>query len=257
MTTVSHVRFLIVGTYRTGSSAIVEAIGRHPGVLCGMEWTHRLAPWRQIRVAQAALAGDFSGLLPRHRDQLAVSARAGKRAIGFKRLFRSSDKWLVHPRFSPALAVDRLSAHVRWLRNDPGIRIVHIVRQDNLAWLKSKTLADATGRYSGAKYPDNLQLSIAPGEAKRRVAAKAWIDTCLASLSATNPYLCVHYERFSADNFLATSRIVEFLGCDPADLPKRELRHQSQSQASRANIVNIEEVRRALDGNGRDSEQEP
>jgi hypothetical protein len=246
MASTFHVRFLIVGTYRSGTSAIVEAVGRHPEVLCGMEWTHRLAPWRQISAAKAALAGDFSELLPRHRNQLAASRIDGKRVIGFKRLFRSSDKWLMHPALSPALMMDRFGAHIRWLRDDPAIRIVHIVRQDNIAWLKSKILSDATGRYSGAKYPDDLKLSIAPAEAKRRVAAKLWIDARLQSLSASNPYLRVNYEGFLEDNFQVTSRIVGFLGCDPADLPMGKLEHQSQSRASRATIGNIEELRRAL-----------
>jgi hypothetical protein len=246
MASTFKVRFLIVGTYRSGTSAVVEAVGRHPKVLCGMEWTHRVPPWRQIGVAKAALAGDFSGLLPRHRDQLTPSRIEGKNIIGFKRLFRSSDKWLVHPRLSPALLLDRLGAHIRWLRHEPAIRIVHIVRQDHIAWLKSKILADATGRYSGAKYPDELQLSIAPAEARRRVAAKLWIDARLETLGASNPYLRVNYEDFFENNYKVTSRIIGFLGCDPAALPRKELQHQSQSRTSRATIANIEELRRVL-----------
>jgi len=239
-------RFLIVGTYRSGTSAIVEAVGRHPRVLCGMEWTHRLPPWRNISVAQAALHGDFSGLLPKNRQQVAENLSDQKSVIGFKRLFRSSNKWLLSPKFAPALAVDRLEAHIRWLRSDPAIRVVHVIRQDNVAWLRSKVLSDAAGHHSGTRYPDDLQLSISASEAKRRVAIKVWIDGRLASLSVTNPYLRVNHESFVSDNQGIARNIVEFLGCDPAELPLAGLEHQSQSRSSRAALVNAEEIRQAL-----------
>lgn len=241
-----HTRFLVVGTYRSGTSAIVEAIGRHPLILCGMEWTHRLPVWRKIPVGKAALSGDFSGLLPKNRKQIDESITEQQTVIGFKRLFRASDKWLLHPRLAPALAVDRFEAHLRWLQNDPAIRIVHVVRQDNVAWLRSKVLADATGRYSGAQYPDDLQLSIAVSEARRRVATKVWIDGRLASLSITNPYYRVNHEAFARSNQAVAAEIVSFLGCDPADLPQAGLRHQPQSRTSRAELANAEEVRRSL-----------
>jgi hypothetical protein len=239
-------RFLIVGTYRCGTSAIVEALGRHPDILCGMEWTHHVAPWRMIRAAKAALTGDFSGLPARQRDALASSPIEQKTAIGFKRLFRSSNKWLLHPRFAPALALDRLTAHIRWLRRDPAIRVIHIVRLDNLAWLRSKLMSDATGSFSGARYPDDLKLSMPVGEARRRVIAKSWIDRKLADLHSSNPYLRVDYESFVADNRAVAQRIVDFLGCDPAALPLTELRHQSQSASSGAKILNEAEIRGAL-----------
>lgn len=241
-----HMRFLVVGTYRSGTSAIVEAIGRHPLILCGMEWTHRLPLWRKISVGRAALSGDFTGLLAKNRSQIDESITAQKTAIGFKRLFRASNKWLLHPKLAPALAVDRFEAHLRWLRNDPSIRIVHVVRQDNVAWLRSKVLADATGRYSGEQYPDDLQLSISISEARRRVATKVWIDGRLASLSITNPYCRVSHEAFSQDNHAIAAGIVRFLGCDPADLPQAELRHQPQSRASHAVLTNADEIRRRL-----------
>jgi hypothetical protein len=239
-------RFLIVGTYRCGTSALVEAVGRHPDILCGMEWTHHVSAWNKIGAARRALAGDFSALPERQRQRLAAVTADRFGAVGFKLLFRSSNKWLLHPRWAPALAVDRFSAHLRWLRRDSDVRIVHVVRQDNIAWLRSKTLSDATGSYSGTRYPDELRLSISVGVAKRRVQAKIWIDAELETLSATNPYFRIIYEEFVAQNLAVPRKIVEFLGCDPELLPATELRHQLQSRASRATIVNSDELRDAL-----------
>jgi hypothetical protein len=239
-------RFLIVGTYRSGTSAIVEALGRHPRILCGYEWTLRLPSWRTIRVAEDSLNGDFTGLLQKHRTQVEAGLTDLTSVIGFKRLFRSSDKWLVHPRFAPAIAVDRLEGHLKWLAKNPQVHVVHIVRTDNLAWLKSKVLSDASGRFSGGQYPDDLRLAISAAQAKRRVATKLWIDGRLASLSVTNPYLRVNHEAFVADNLGVAEKMVRFLGCDPSELPSSGLRHQSQSKRSLATISNMDAIREAL-----------
>lgn len=241
-----RIRFLIVGTYRSGSSAVTEAMNSHPGILCGLEWTLRTPFWKKLHVAKTALTGDFSTLLPRHRDAARSGFSPATRVIGFKRLFRSSDKWMIHPKFAPALAVDRLEAHLDWLASDSSIRVIHIVRRDNIAWLRSKVLADASGKYSGSKYPDGLQLRIDVNEAKRRVATKTWIDGRLAALSVSNPYCRVDYESFAADNRRVARELVSFLGCDPEELPERELRHQSQSASSAASLLNIDDVRHAL-----------
>lgn len=202
--------------------------------------------WRKISVGKAALTGDFSGLLPKNLKQVDEVLTGQKSVIGFKRLFRASNKWLAHPRLAPALALDRLEAHIRWLQSDPSIRIVHVIRQDNVSWLRSKVLADATGRYSGTQYPDDLTLSLSIRDARRRVATKVWIDGRLASLSVTNPYLRVNHESFLDDNQSIAARIVSFLGCDPAELPAARLRHQPQSHASGATLANAQEIRRAL-----------
>lgn len=239
-------RFLIVGTYRSGSSAVTEAINSHPQIMCGLEWTLRTPFWRKLHVAQSALSGDFSELLQRHRDAAQSGLSPAIRVIGFKRLFRSSDKWLIHPRFAPALAVDRLEAHLKWLADDSSIRVVHIVRRDNVAWLRSKVLADASGKFSGGQYPDDLRLRMDIGEAKRRVATKTWIDGRLAALSVSNPYCRVDYESFAADNRRVARALVSFLGCDPEELPERALRHQSQSALSAASLLNLDDVRHAL-----------
>jgi hypothetical protein len=211
-----------------------------------MEWTHHVPPWRIITAAKRALTGDYSGLPERQRQRLAAVSVHHFSAIGFKRLFRSSNKWLLHPRLAPALAVDRFAAHLQWLRRDTEVRIVHVVREDNIAWLRSKTLSDATGSYSGARYPDELRLSIPVGVARRRVRAKMWIDKHLATLCTTNPYIRVNYEDFVAQNLAVARKLAAFLGCDPELLPATELVHQVQSRASRATILNTDELRDSL-----------
>jgi len=239
------IRFVIVGAQRTGSSALAEAIGDHPDVACGWEWTQRTQPWERIRIAQRALQGDYTALPKKHRSHMEdLGARP---VVGFRRLFRSSELWLLHPRHSPALWFDRLEAHIKWLRSNGDIRIVHIVRRDDMAWLRSKALSAATGLYAGRQYPSDLSIRIPPRAALRRVAAKDWLDARLASLRETNPYLLSPYEDFLADNRSQATRVLRFLGCDETRLPESRQRLKVQSNRRVEYISNASELKALLE----------
>jgi hypothetical protein len=206
--------FLVVGTQRTGTSAIAEQVGLHPAITCGWESTNHVWPFRRIAVAEQVLAGDFRNLLEKEREYLAGVHHEGKRALGFRRLFRSSAKWLIGPSWAPALWADRLEAHLKWLRRRPEIHVIHITRSDNLAWLKSMGLAKATDSYVGKSYPQDAAARWSLGEAHRRVLTKHWIGRRLATLRQSNPYINVSYEGFRADNAGVVGELVEFLGFD-------------------------------------------
>lgn len=171
----------------------------------------------------------------------------GKNSLGFRRLFRSSDKWWLHPSLSPALWIDRLEAHLKWLARHSELRVVHIVRRDNLAWLMSKALSSETGRYFGDSYPEDARASICVQSAIKRLAAKHWVDARLKTLEWTNPYLRVVYEDFRADNRAYAERVVEFLGHDPNALPPLVMQAKPQSRHDGGAVVtNAEALRRAL-----------
>jgi hypothetical protein len=208
----SNVSFLIVGTQRTGTSAIAEQLGLHPAVTCGWESTNHVSPFRKLEVAGQVLQGDFSALLPKERNYLQAVHHEGKRAIGFRRLFRSSAKWLGKPAWAPALWVDRLEGHLQWLQARPNIHVIHITRTDNLAWLKSMGLARATDRYVGESYPEDSSARWSLNQARRRVLTKHWVGARLATLARSNPYINVSYEEFRADNARVVGELVSFLG---------------------------------------------
>lgn len=237
-------QFMIVGTYRTGSSALVHALNCHPKIACGLEWTQRVLPWRALAMTEHSLAGHLAVLRPKHQKQMEIVFSPSKTALGFKRLFRASNKWFLSPALGP-LIIDGLETHLRWLKRHSDIRVIHIVRNDHLAWLKSKAFADATGKYSGVAYPENMEVSISPGKAVRRVQAKLFIDKRLASLSETNSYLRVEYELFAEDNYGKTCEMVSFLGCDSSELRKVDLTARIQSRPSHS-IKNVEQLKLAL-----------
>ena len=164
--------FLIVGTQRTGSTALAEYIGLSPKVSCGGEPILRVPYLRKLKAAERALAGDFSLLTPQDRESMLKRIDPQKPWLGFRWLFSSSGKWLIHPRFAPALWMDRLEDCFRWLKLRSDIHIIHIVRRQALDWLKSVYLAQKTNIYKGQPYPDDIKIKIPEKEAVFACARK-------------------------------------------------------------------------------------
>ena len=244
--------FLIVGTQRTGSTALVRSLTFHPDIACGDEWTQRVPAHRKFTVTEATLAGYFSSLTAAQRRRIEPVFGPDTRWLGFKLLFRSSDKWLIHPRFAPALWLDRFGSYLRWIARRPTLHVIHIVRNDPVDWLKSKYLADTSRAYAAKEYPEDLTIEIPVGGALRRLATKRWIDDQLALLSRSNPYLCVSYVDFLESDRAVVERLMAFLDCDPArlrDFDYRKHRKQSKRDASEY-ITNYEELSTRLQSEG-------
>ena len=248
------IRFLIVGTQRTGSQALFQAVNLHPEVVCGGEWTQDAPVHRKVSVAQRALAGDVTDVL-RHRpdDEMLRVRTLGPTAgwYGFKILFRSSDKWLGCSRLAPALIVDRLEAHLAWLRSAPNVRIIQLVRADGIEWLKSKYLARITGSFTHTHYPDDAKVTVPIRRAVKALESKNWVDRRLSTLASSNPYLRVVYEDFASDNRRGLESCLKFLGCDVGKLPPatRFIEKQSKRPAS-AYIRNHDELYQVLEARG-------
>jgi len=240
--------FIILGTQRTGSSALAESIGLNPMVACGWEWTLQV-PWRQkLKVAERALAGDFSFLIQKHQDHMAKAFDSRKTCLGFRRLFRSSSKWIIHPRFCPALWLDRLEDHLHWLTKRTDIHIIHIVRRQGLDWLKSVYVARKANVWVGKPYPEGIKVTIPMRKAVSRLRAKDWVDYRLATLADSNPYLRLNYEDFLVDQNAVTALALQFLQCDPKMMRIREPRVHKQSKGDVADyVLNYDELLAKLD----------
>lgn len=242
--------FLIVGTQRIGSTALAESIGVHPQIVSGGEWTNPVPPHRKLYITERVLAADFSVLLKRQRDRAAGTMNSRIEWLGFRSLFRSSEKWLVHPKFAPAIWLDRLEGHVRWLRKRPSIHVIHIIRRDNVAWLRSKSLSRASKSYSGKPYPQGMKVAVPLNEAKARLQSKDWVDLRLSSLAGTNPYVKVYYEDFLVKPNEIVVSMLRFLGCDPNEVPVREQRVKRQSsERVDDQILNYRELVEVLEKN--------
>ncbi len=244
--TKSYRNFLIVGTQRTGSSALAEIIDIRNDMACGWEWTQRAAPWNHLKIAKCSLLGNFASLADDHQQHMLRSMKTQCRWLGFRRLFRSSDKWAIHPRFAPALYLDRLEGHISWLSTRPDIHIIHIVRQDNVNWLKSKFVSKAAGSYVGRQYPEQLKVEIPVAKAVKRLQAKQWVDSRLTHLQTTNPYLRICYEDFLAERDKVLASMFEFLDAD-ATINQEETVISRQSRGSASDYIdNFAELEAAL-----------
>lgn len=239
--------FLIVGTQRTGSSALAEAIGLHPDVTCGWEWTQRI-PWaKKIEVAKRALHGDFSVLREPDQEHMSKVFLPSKKWLGFRRLFRASRMWFAHPSISPALLADRLEDHIRWVSTRPDIHVIHVLRKDNIEWLKSKFVAKSSNTYWGNSYPTGIKVKIPIRESIARLKSKEWIDTRLSNLADTNPYLSLYYEDFLDNPTNSVHAALTFLQCDPCCVQISDTKLKRQSKGTAADyIANYEELIHAL-----------
>lgn len=222
--------FVVLGTQRTGSSAMAKLINLHPHILCGLEWTNNTSMIKKIDTAQRLLSSNFELLQGFHKEYVQKKDDQIIRWVGFKILFSSSDKWIVHPKYGVALWIDRLNGHLQWLKKQEHIHIIHIVRNDNLDWLKSVFLAKTTKMFSGKTYPKGIKIHIDTGKAVSRIKSKRWVDNQVSLLKFTNPYLRVDYESFKNDNRQTAAKITDFLNCGPALLNYGEYSAVKQSK---------------------------
>ncbi len=82
--------FLIVGTQRTGSTALVRSMTFHPEIACGGEWTQHAPSHRKLWTAEQSLSANFAVLTAPQRRRIELSFGEHTRWLGFKLLFRSS-----------------------------------------------------------------------------------------------------------------------------------------------------------------------
>ncbi len=168
---------------------------------------------------------------PGRREQIAKTCAPQTRWLGFKLLFRSSDKWLVHPRFSLPLWLDRMENYLQWLSKRRDTHIIHIVRCDAIEWLKSKYPA-----YS-RQYREGVKVEIPLRETIKRLRAKNWVDGRLATLADTNPYIRISYEDFADSSHETTAHVLRFRQCDAMERCRIEHRVRRQSKGSAADYI--------------------
>jgi hypothetical protein len=240
--------FLIVGTQRIGSTVLGQSIGLHPKIAAGVEWTLSVPAHRKVHVMERIFAADFSVLSKGQQERAAKLMGPQTEWLGFRCLFRASDKWLLHPRYAPAIWLDRLEGHIRWLGKHRHARIIHIVRRDNVAWLRSKVLLAKLEHDRRKPYPEGMKVVVPLKEAKARSRAKDWVDSRLSSLAKTNPYLRIYYEDFLANPDETIGSMLRFLDCDPKDIEGRKARVSKQShERIDDQVVNYRELVGALE----------
>ena len=242
-------KFIVVGTQRTGSSAIAESIATSEKIFCGWEWTKNTAFYKKIEVAGKALNADFNDLTSKHIDHIKRELKKDTKWIGFRRLFSSSDKWFIHPKYAPALFLDRLCSYKKWLSKNNDIYVIQIIRKDQIEWLKSMFIAKKLNSYIGTTYPKDTKIRIPIKKAIKRLKSKNYVDHELSELRYTNPYLPIEYEKFSLNPTESIKEVHRFLNVNEEETAfnqPRKIKRQS-TQTARNYIINYEELKNEVD----------
>jgi LPS sulfotransferase NodH len=226
-------KLVLIGHARTGSTLLGMAIAQHPGIAMHGELFH------PDRLQRARIAGtrrpycDGADGAIYVREMILESELAGFQVVGLKLLYDQAR--------TPG-------ANEVWnfLRGDPGVHVIHIVRRNLLAIYVSFEVARRTAVWSlpveqhGSSAcepfdidPDDCAKFFAQIEA-RRFRADAWF--------AGHRTLTIEYERDLFDMFAATiERIWKFMGV--ASFPAvRALRKQA-CRPIRQQIRNFESVK--------------
>jgi hypothetical protein len=241
--------FIITGTQRTGSATISRLLGYHNSVACGWEWPHQVSWLRRVEACRRGLHGDFRLLCARHREQIAATISETTLWLGYKSLFRANDKWVVKPSIAASLILDRFRETLNWWQREPTIHIVHMVRTDNLAWLRSKFVARRVGSFwAGQSYPEDVMVDVPIRSSLKRLRMKRWLDQRLGELRHTNPYHVIRYEDLLTDLNGVTRAVQRFLGLEPQLMPLEQVRsRQSEGIPVDRHVRNYQELLTALE----------
>lgn len=209
----------MLGTQRTGSSALTSALNNYRQIACGNEWILRAPTWRKLAYARRFLddaSVDMPLSVTRGAGRLTVSSKPERAAVGFKILFRSSALWWFKPDYSPSIVIDRLRGILSWLESDTSIAVIHITRSDHVAWARSKYLSQMTNLFFDTAYPTTQIGAINIDSAVRAIKSKILIDREITLLQRRGNFLRIDYECFK-DNIEVAASLVKDLICPEAE----------------------------------------
>lgn len=236
--------FVIVGTQRTGSSMIAGTLHSHPDINCGWEWAIDIPPLKKIALIKAGLSGQFEVLPEPHASMM---SKKGKTDVtGFRLLFSSSPKWFIHQQYNLAHMWERLSGFIKFFQQNPEIKIIQIIREDQLAWIASLFMAKSSKLYINKKYPKDLKVKIPVKKAIKRLKSKTKLEKMLRTLHTSNPYIELKYEEILTRREAALIELFDFLEVSsPGTIPDAPIKKQQHRPISEV-VVNYNDIRQAI-----------
>ena len=183
---------------------------------------------------------------------MATEFTDGTTCLGYRSLFRANDKWLFRPSLALSLQLDRYFETVEWWRRNPDIHILHIIRTDNLAWLRSKFVARKADSFGAGKaYSADMTVTIPVHRAVKRLSMKQWLDSQLNRLKHSNPYHLVCYEELLEDRGSVMTNAQAFLGFDVQLMPEEQVRkRQSKGISIEQHVTNYSRLVSVLEREG-------
>lgn len=234
------IHFIMLGTRRTGSTVISNALADHPQILQYGELFHDRASMRAAEAAHETMGAGVLRHLPNGlptcldaddgHDYLSrlFSQSTPAQAIGFKIFYH-------HARRGPIASVwDYLDRHTE-------IRILHIQRRNWLESLISEERAKLTKIWHATNSVTTQPFGIAPARCQEYFGElKRW-RAVIQPLLVNHPVLGLEYQQFTEDFSRTLTRICCFLEVNSEATMVPRLTKIAQ-QEPRAELVNYQEL---------------
>lgn len=223
-------RFLIVGTHRSGSNWLASALDSHPDISCARE---ELLDHPYLTDHPDFAADPWNGL-----ERMWQSAAAERKIFGFRVFyFHVWDYYQEHRAIWDRLRADR------------SIRIVQLTRLNLLALVVSWKKARLTNQWHIADQRDRRGASRVEFDATELRETFEQIESGVARVSdlfADHPRLSLTYEALFDDTSASIHDIEDFLGVRRLPLQGEYLKLETEALAD--TVDNFEELRHAFAG---------
>lgn len=204
-------RFIILSSARSGSTFLVGLLVSHPQVRCEGEIFHDVHPekifWADMNSGVTtpeilALRDENpGGFLEKH---IYVPDKPEVTAVGFKIFYYHAQREEWQPVWS-------------YLQNDKELRVIHLVRRNQLARLLSDKIASTTNQWfsfeENSQKPD-LTVSLDAEDCLRAFEAAERQHREFAESFSGHPMLEISYEEMAGDTAAASERLTDFLHVD-------------------------------------------
>lgn len=266
----NYTRFVVVSHIRSGSTMLTNTLNAHPNIRCFFELFHlhreaipfESAGYRSLQTNKEALS-------LRERDPVSFLSRyvwnrhpRSVAAVGFKLLYTqarpSNESWWKDPPFDSwwdhcgAPPIYGPSGKGVWelLREDPSIKIIHLIRENQLAAMVSAETAKLTGSWGdgasgGFSKSDGIRVRIEPNELKLSLEGSARFRSEMEQWFDPGRVFNVSFEQLVHHEAATTfRRIFQFLGVQPTTpvLKTRRMRSESLLDA----LENWAEIRETI-----------
>lgn len=211
------VRFVVVGTQRTGTTLIRTSLASHPRIRCEGEvfltGSRKTKPYPGELGFNAYLSQSFHRKLGHYlwrgrtvRQYLDnLYSLSGYDAIGFKVMYSQVRFWR-YPMVIPFI-------------KEHQVRVIHVVRDNALKTLVSRVTAAARSLYHSTNAVSTRKVTLSIGDLQYKLREicreSTFWETTFRDIV---PYLRITYESFSGNRELEEQRMLAFLDMDYAPL---------------------------------------
>lgn len=232
--TPKHTKFLILGTYRTGSNYLCSLLGSHPDVKVYYEIFHKKLPQLKEIFSESELSLRYKNPV-QFLSKTIYRNDEEKKAIGFKLHYDQS-------------RYQNLPKLMKWIRRKSDFYVIHIKRRNLLASFASQRVAAKSKVWSWSTpdvpAPNQVQIALTAEECVRYFESTVYEVEYYNAFFESHPVLEIFYEDLYADLNSQLAVIKDFLKLNPHPMTSRL---QKQNSSCLTDVIsNYEELKNDL-----------